>query len=305
MVPDEPTTIGWIGTGRMGLAMAERLLAAGHALQVWNRTPAKAAPLLERGARRVERPVDLAGCAVVFSMVADDASLHAVVGGEGGLLTGDRGPAILVDSSTVSAEGSSAVAARGGALGTAVLAAPVSGNPTVVRAGDLAFVVSGPRDAYERVRPLLTAIGRGAVWAGPGTEARLVKLCHNLLVAVVAQTLAEALVLAEKHGVPRRAVMDFVNDGVVGSRFTRYKTPALVDLDFTTMFTAQGQRKDLRLALDAARDVDVSMPVAAQTELAFTRLIGSGLDQGRDFATLLLLAARDAGLELEPEGQAD
>jgi 3-hydroxyisobutyrate dehydrogenase len=301
MPTDDRPDIGWIGTGRMGLAMAERLLDAGHALRVWNRTPHKAAPLAERGAHLVERPADLAGCQVVFSMVADDASLRAVTLGEEGLLTAATGPEVLVDSSTVSADVTADLAAEAAKTGTAVLAAPVSGNPTVVRSGDLAVVASGPRDAFDRVQPLLTTIGRSAVWAGPGTEARLVKLCHNILVAVIVQALAEALVLAEKHGVPRRVVMDFVNHSVLGSRFIAYKTPALAELDFTTMFTAPGQRKDLRLALDAAREADVAMPVTAQTELAFTRLIGSGLDQGRDFATLLLLAARDAGLRLQPD----
>jgi 3-hydroxyisobutyrate dehydrogenase len=296
-------TIGWIGTGRMGTAMAERLVAAGHRLQVYNRTRDKAAPLVELGASQVERPADLAGCDVVFSMVADDDSLREVTVGDGGVLAGPRGPAIFVDASTVSAAVSEEVTAAGAKVGTAVLAAPVSGNPSVVRSGDLAVVASGPRDAFDRVEPLLTTIARNAVWAGPGTESRLVKLCHNMLVAVTVQALAEAIVLAEKHGVSRQALMGFINDSVLGSRFIRSKTAALADLDFTTMFTAPGQRKDLRLALEAAREVEVAMPVTAQTELAFTRLIGSGLDQGRDFSTLLLLAARDAGLTLAPDDQ--
>jgi 3-hydroxyisobutyrate dehydrogenase len=237
----------------------------------------------------------------VFSMVADDDALRAVTIGDGGILAGPKGPGTFVDCSTVSADVSEQVTAAGDKIGTAVLAAPVSGNPSVVRSGDLAIVASGPRDAFDAVEPVLTTIARNAVWAGPGTEARLVKLCHNMLVAVIVQSLAEAIVLAEKHGVPRQALMGFINDSVLGSRFIRSKTAALADLDFTTMFTAPGQRKDLRLALEAARAVEVAMPVTAQTELALTRLIGSGLDQGRDFSTLLLLAARDAGLSLDPD----
>jgi 3-hydroxyisobutyrate dehydrogenase len=285
----------------MGTAMAGRLLDAGYDLQVWNRTPAKAMPLVERGARLAELPADLAGCDVVYSMVMDDDSLLAITTGKGGVLTGETGPAVLVDSSTVSPDVSATVAAAAATVGTAFLAAPVSGNPAVVRSGDLAIVASGPRDAFDRVEPLLLTIGRSAVWAGAAEEARLVKLCHNILVAVITQALSEALVMAEKRGVPRRAVMDFVNDSVVGSRFTRYKSAALVGLDFTTTFTAQGQRKDLRLAIQAGRDVEAAMPVVAATELAFTRLIGSGLGGGRDFGTLLLLAARDAGLSLAPD----
>jgi 3-hydroxyisobutyrate dehydrogenase len=294
-------TVGWIGAGRMGVAMATRLLDAGHDLLVWNRTKGKCTPLQERGARLAERPADLAGCRVVFIMVLDDDALLTVTTGEEGVLAAAAGPRVLVDSSTVSPEASAAVAAAAEERGTAFLAAPVSGNPTVVGSGDLAMVASGSRDAFEEVLPLLTTIGRRAVYAGAGEQARLVKLCHNVLVAVTVQALAEALVMAEKRGVSRRAVMDFINGSVLGSRFIGYKTPALVDLDFTTAFTAQGQRKDLRLALDAAREVDAAMPVVAATEQAFTRLIGSGLDAGRDFATLLLLAARDAGVRLEPD----
>jgi 3-hydroxyisobutyrate dehydrogenase len=295
---DGHTSIGWIGTGRMGLAMAERLLTAGHWLQVYNRTSEKAAPLVELGATLVGRPADLAGCDVVFSMVADDDSLREVTIGTGGILSGPKGPAIFVDSSTVSADVSEEVTSAGEKVGTAVLAAPVSGNPSVVRSGDLAIVASGPREAFDTVEPLLTTIARNVVWAGTGTQARLVKLCHNILVAVIVQALAEALVLAEKHGVPRQAVMGFMNDSVHGSRFLRSKTAALTHLDFTTAFTAPGQRKDLRLALEAARAVEVPMPVTTETEVALSRLIGSGLDDGRDFSTLILLAARDAGLSL-------
>jgi 3-hydroxyisobutyrate dehydrogenase len=290
--------IGWIGTGRMGTAMAERLLAAGHDLAVWNRTPDKAEGLVAKGAELVRRPTDLAGCQVVFTMVADDDALGDVTSGDGGVLTGGRGPAILVDSSTVSAAASDEVTAAGDLVDTAVLAAPVSGNPSVVASGDLAIVASGPREAYDAVEPLLTTIARSAVWAGPGTQARLVKLCHNVVLAVLVQSLAEALVLGQKHGVDRHALLGFLNDSVIGSRFLRSKTAALADLDFSTAFTAQGIRKDLRLALAAASEVEAPMPLTSQTELALSRLIGSGLDQGRDFATLLLQAARDAGLDL-------
>ena len=290
--------IGWIGTGRMGTAMAGRLLAAGHDLRVWNRTPQKSKALLAKGARLVGRPADLAGCEVVFTMVADDDALREVTLGRGGVLTGGDGPAILVDSSTVSAEISEEVSAAGALVGTAVLAAPVSGNPSVVASGELAIVASGPREAFEAVEPLLTTIAQSAVWAGPGSQARLVKLCHNVIVAVLVQALAEALVLGQKHGVDRHALMGFLNDSVVGSRFLRSKTAALADLDFTTAFTAKGIRKDLRLALGAASAVEAPMPLTSETELALSRLIGSGLDQGRDFATLLLQAARDAGLDL-------
>ena len=300
--PAVPARVGWVGVGRMGQAMCERLLVAGHNLTVWNRTPERAAPVVELGASVAEDPRDLLTNQAVFSMVLDDAALHDVYLGTTGLLSCDRPTdAVLVDCSTVSPAASAVVAEAALARGVAFLAAPVSGTPSVVRSGDLSLVVSGPADAYDAVAGLLTAIGPRVTYAGPGQEARVIKLCTNLLVAVTAQCLSEAAVLAEKSGVTRTALMDFINKGAVASPFTRYKTAAIVGLDFTPAFTAEGQRKDLRLALELAAEVGVSAPVTVETEHQFTRLIDSGLSDGRDFQSLLLLAASDAQVELEPQ----
>ena len=168
------------------------------------------------------------------------------------LTRGDRAPAILIDSSTVSAEASEAVRAHGERVGTALLAAPVSGNPAVVRAGRLTVVVSGPADAYESARPMLEALGRGVTYVGEGDRARLVKICHNLALGIVAQTLAEITVLAEKGGISRTDFLAFFNDSVMGSMFSRYKTPALVTLDYTPTFTPTLLLKDFDLGLEAA-----------------------------------------------------
>lgn len=296
-------SIGWIGAGRMGCAMAARLLGAGATVKVWNRTAAKAAPLAKLGAKIVDSPTDLAGCDVVFTMVAGPDSFLDVTTGTGGVLTHpDKTPGVLIDCTTISAEASAEVRRAAAVRGTAMLDAPVSGNAKVVDAGKLSIVVSGDRAAFERVRPLLDALGRGVSYVGEGERARIVKICHNVLLGVVAQSLAEITVLAEKNGIPRRAFHAFLNDSVMGSVFTRYKAPAYVNLDFTPTFTSSLLRKDLDLGLAAARAAEVPMPLAAQAREIVQGLIGQGYGEV-DFGALLLVAAKAAGLELAPDDE--
>ena len=185
--------------------------------------------------------------------------------------------------------------------GTAFVCAPVSGHPSVVRSGNLIFAVSGPPAAVAVATPLLRDIGRGVHVVGAAHEARVVKLGTNLVLAVLAQALAEALVLGQSHGVRRAALMEFINDSAIGSPFTRYKTDAFVRLDLEPAFTPEGQHKDLRLALQLGAEHEVPMPVSSATEVEFSRLVASGLGEGLDFASLILLAARDAGIAIEPE----
>jgi 3-hydroxyisobutyrate dehydrogenase len=293
--------IGWIGAGRMGSAMVGRLLEAGYDVTVWNRTRAKCEPLEQLGASVAQAPAELAGCDIVFTMVAGSEDLKDVTIGEGGVLTaGDRAPAILVDSSTVSAEASEAVRARCADTGTALLAAPVSGNPRVVRAGLLTLVVSGPPEAFEAARPMLESLGRGVTYVGEGDRARLVKICHNLMLGVVAQTLAEITVLAEKGGISRTDFLSFLNDSVMGSMFSRYKTPALVTLDYTPMFTPVLLLKDFDLGLQAAGDLGVSVPVVERVRALVAALLEEGYADV-DFSAMLSVQAKASGLELEPE----
>jgi 3-hydroxyisobutyrate dehydrogenase len=292
--------LGWIGTGRMGHAMAARLLAAGQDVHVWNRTRSKAEDLASTGGTIVDSVGDLAGREVVFTMVAADDDLLAVTLGPNGLLVQAAAPRYLVDCSTVSADTSEQVRQAAAARGTTLLAAPVSGNAKVVKAGRLSIAVSGPRDAYDEIEPLLALIGYSVTYVGEDDVARLVKLAHNVFLGVVTQSLAEIIVLAERGGVPRAAFLDFLNDSVLGSVFTRYKSPALVNLDYTPTFTPILLRKDFDLALAAARQMDVPMPVASLT----AQLVQASVSSGRvdeDFAILLDLQAASAGLELKPE----
>jgi 3-hydroxyisobutyrate dehydrogenase len=293
-------TVGWIGTGRMGYQLALRLLNAGYDLAVWNRTRAKAEPLAAHGAKIADSPAGLAGRDVVFIMVAADKDLDAVVSGPGGLLSGSSRPKVVVDSSTVSTEASARVRAVVEDAGAQFLAAPVSGNPKVIASGKLTVAVSGPRAVFEEVQPLLATWGRGMTYVGEGEVARLVKIAHNVFLGVVIESLAEITVLAEQGGVSRAAFLEFLNDSVLGSTFTRYKSPALVNLDFHPTFTSALLRKDLQLGLSAGRELGVPMPLAAAADMLVAEAVGAGY-QDDDFATVVLEQARRSGFRIEPE----
>jgi 3-hydroxyisobutyrate dehydrogenase len=293
--------LGWIGVGRMGYPMAERLARAGADVSVYNRTRAKAQPLAKAGAALVDRPADLADRDIVFTMIAGSDDLKQVTVGKDGVLTSPgKAPRILIDCSTVSEESSAEVRTAAAKLGTQMLAAPVSGNGKVVKAGKLSLVVSGPRDAYETALPYLERLGQGVSYVGDGELARMVKICHNVFLGILIQGLVEVTVLAQKGGVPRHAFLDFINKSVLGSTFTRYKTPALVNLDFAPTFTPVLLRKDLDLGLAAARKAGAPMAVTALVREILQGLIGQGFVD-EDFATLLVQQARAAGMPLEPE----
>ena len=292
--------IGWIGTGRMGYAMVSRLLNAGLNVRVYNRTRSKAEPLAAYGAEIVDTISELATCDIVFAMVSESSDLIQVTIGEGGVLTQQLTPKIIVDCSTVSAEASEEVRIAATARGTKYLVAPVSGNGKVVKAGKLTMVASGPKDVFDEVEPILLHIVKAATYAGEGDLARLVKLAHNIFLGVVTQSLAEITVFAEKAGVPRSAFLAFLNDSVMGSVFTRYKTPAFVNLDMTPTFTPVLLRKDFDLGLAAARALQVPMPLASASHQIVQQAVGRGHVE-TDFAVLLLEQAAASGMILKSE----
>jgi 3-hydroxyisobutyrate dehydrogenase len=299
---EDARRLGWLGTGRMGVEMARRLLAAGCDLAVYNRTSAKAEPLVRLGAKPAASAAELATREIVFITVGSSDDLINAVIGSGGVMSGPDGavPRVLVDCSTVSAEASALVRVEAAERGTAFLAAPVMGNPKVVRAGKMTAAVSGPREAFDMAEPYLTMLGRGVTYVGEGELARTVKLCHNLFLGVVAQSLAEVTILAEKSGISRQAFLSCLNKSVMGSLFTGYKTPAYVNLDFEATFTASLLRKDFDLGLAAAREREVPMPVAASAYQLIQSLVGRGYGEA-DFAALLLQQADSAGLSLVSE----
>jgi len=292
--------LGWLGTGRMGSALVVRLLAQDCDVTVYNRTKAKTEPLAARGAKVAERAADLGAADIVFVTVGTSQDLIDALLGPDALMDGPSAPAIVVDCSTVSAEASQHVRQRLHARGTALLAAPVMGNPKVARAGRLTLAVSGPKAAFEQAGPYLDLLGAGATYVGEGELARIVKLCHNLFLGVVTQSLAEVTVLAEKYGISRAALLTCLNKSVLGSAFSRYKTPALVNLDFHPTFTATLLRKDFDLGLAAARELEVPLPVAALVHQLVQSLVGYGYGD-EDFAALLQLQAQSACLTLVSE----
>jgi 3-hydroxyisobutyrate dehydrogenase len=305
--------IGWIGIGRMGFPMAERLLKAGLKVAIWNRTRAKAEPLAGAGGRIVGQPTDLADVDVLFSIVSTGKDLEEVLFGANGVVTGRNGklPAIVVDCSTIGVEESAAIRRRLSEHGVAFVCAPVSGNAKVIKAGRLSAVVSGPEAACKTVMPLIEAFApQGVSYVGEGELARICKIAHNVMLGVVIENLIEITLLTNKMGVPRHAFLAFLNNSVMGSMFTRYKSPALVNLDWTTTFTPELLRKDLDLGLELGREQDVPMPVtAAAREMLQTHFGTATLKTDpegylqKDFAALAETMALMAGMKLTSENK--
>ena len=295
--------IGWIGAGRMGFEMARRLAKGGCDISVWNRTRAKADPLAKDGAKIIDNLKDLAGCDIVFCMVSTYDDVKEVIAGPKGLLSGSAKPGMVVECSSISLDGSADLRKLLSAKGIELLSAPVSGNAKVIKAGKLTFVVSGPKAAYDAAAPYLAMMGQGSSYVGEGELSRIVKICHNVMLGVVTQCMAEITVLAEKAGVPRHAFLDFLNKSVMGSTFTRYKAPAFVNLDFHVTFTPYLLRKDLDLGLEAGRKFEVPMPLASLTRDMIQSMMGKGMTE-EDFSALLVQQAQASGLKLKAENVA-
>ena len=305
--------IGWIGMGRMGYPMAERLLKAGYDVSVWNRTRAKAEPLTKVGGKVVDNLSDLKDVDVLFSIVSTGKDLEQVYFGKNSV-TGHGGkvPKIFVDCSTIAVE-EFRLDPRPPASSSAAefVAAPVTGNAKVIKAGKLSAVLSGSEAAAKTVTPMMEVIApQGVSYVGEGELARICKIAHNVMLGVVIENLIEITLLANKMGVPRHAFLAFMNNGVMGSMFTRYKSPALVNLDWTTTFTPELLRKDLDLGLELGREWDVPMPVTAATREVLQSHFGAATLKSnpdeylqKDFAALMETMALAAGMKLESENK--
>jgi len=305
--------IGWIGMGRMGFPMAERLIAAGYDVSVWNRTRAKAEPLGQQGGKVVASLTDLADREIVFSIVSTGKDLKEVYYGPNGVLSGKNGkvPPIFVDCSTISVEDSADIRKKLKEAGAEFIAAPVSGNAKVIKAGKLSAVASGAEPAFRKVEDMIKAFApSGVSYVGEGELARICKIAHNVMLGVVIENLMEITLLANKMGIPRHAFLAFMNNSVMGSMFTRYKAPALVNLDWTTTFTPELLRKDIDLGLALGRQHDVPMPVTAAAREVLQGHFGAATLQKdpqeylqKDFAALLETMALAAGMKLESENK--
>jgi 3-hydroxyisobutyrate dehydrogenase-like beta-hydroxyacid dehydrogenase len=292
-------TLGWVGLGAMGSRMARRLIDAGHPVVGWNRTPDKARAVAGLAVAATPRAVAEASD-VVFTMVTDDAALRAVALGRDGLLGGLRAGATLVDMSTVSPavvqEIGAAVAARGGAM----LDAPVSGSTSTIEQGQASIVVGGDPAALERVRPYLTAIGPTVTHVGPLGLAKTMKVATNLGLAVQMLAFAEAVLLAEKSGIPRATAVEALLRSVIASPMVKYRGPYVVGaMPREAWFSVPMIQKDLQLALDQGHAVGVPLPTTALTQQWLTMAGALGLGQ-RDFATLFDVLAGLAGVPPSP-----
>jgi 3-hydroxyisobutyrate dehydrogenase-like beta-hydroxyacid dehydrogenase len=284
-----------IGLGNMGTAFAERVLDGGYDLLVYNRTAAKADPLAARGAAVADTVVELAERVdVVLASLPNDEALESVAEEVVGAMRPDG---VLVDLSTVSPGASARVAGLADEASVAYLRAPVSGNPTVVRAGNLSFIVSGPREALDKVEQVLKAIGPTVHYVGAGEQARIVKLALNLMIAGLAQLMSEALVLAEASDVSRRDLLETMGNSAVGAPFVKYKTEPLLHDDFSATFTTALMEKDIDLILDAAKQAGLELPVAQELKSLLRATAEAGYADD-DFMALYL-RQRSASLDQE------
>jgi 3-hydroxyisobutyrate dehydrogenase len=309
---DNKPKIGWIGAGRMGTPMAERLIEAGYDVTIWNRTRAKAEPLAKAGGKLVDHLSELKNVDVLFSIVATGKDVQEVLYGKNGVCSqGGKAPPTVVDCSTIAVEESAAIREKLKQLGSNFVAAPVSGNAKVIKAGKLSAVVSGEEATCKSVMPLIEVFApRGVSYVGGGELARVCKIAHNVMLGVIIENLIEMTLLTNKMGVPRHAWLAFLNNSAMGSMFTAYKSPALVNLDWTTTFTPELLRKDLDLGLELGRDIDVPLPVTAAAREVLQSHFGAATLQKnpeeylqKDFAALAETMALAAGMKLESENK--
>ncbi|MET8412508.1 NAD(P)-dependent oxidoreductase [Streptomyces sp. NPDC005195] len=289
--------ISVLGLGQMGSAIAERLISAGHEVSVWNRSKGRADALVAKGATELAAPSDAwSRSEVCITMVADSQALADVaLARDGGLAHAAAGRGrTLIDMSTVSAEISSDVAAAAEAGGVRYLRAPVSGNPGVVRAGNLTVIASGEDAVFTSVESLLRDIGPHVFYVGEGDAARVIKLALNLMVAGTAELLAECVALAEGHGVRRDKLLEVVGASAVASPLVKYKIGPLLADDYTSTFSARLMRKDLDLALESAAAGGVPLPVTGVVQQLLQACISTGLGD-LDFMALLVRLQREAG----------
>jgi 3-hydroxyisobutyrate dehydrogenase-like beta-hydroxyacid dehydrogenase len=289
--------LGFIGLGVMGSRMAKRLLDAGHTVTGYNRTRSKAQWLLDLGMQWGDTPAAVARAVdVVFSMVAHTAALQAVTGGADGVVAGLRPGSIFVDMSTVSPTVSRTVAAQLAAIEAHMLDAPVSGSVTTLEEGKLSIMVGGDRVTYERVLPILQDIGPKVTYVGANGLAAAMKIATNLSLAVQMLAFSEGVLLAEKSGIARETAVEVLLNSVIASPMVKYRGPFVLGSPEEALFDVNMMQKDLLLALEMGRELDVPLPTTAVTNEMLTAARGMGLAQ-QDFAVVFEVLARMAGLK--------
>jgi 3-hydroxyisobutyrate dehydrogenase-like beta-hydroxyacid dehydrogenase len=293
------TTIGWIGLGKMGLPIATRLAAAGHAVTGYDRDQDRIDAAGQGGVTAAATLGAAAAGDIVFTSIPDDKALRGLALGPDGLIASMQPGAILAETSTVSPEASAEVARAAQTRGVAYLRLPVSGNASIAHTGNLTCFVSGPQTAFEAIRPVLADFTRAQKYLGAGEEARYAKLAVNLMIAVSAAMMGESIVLARKGGLAWGDILDVLTESAVASPMVKYKAVHLAERDFSSTFSCRQMAKDLDLIVGAGHATEVSMPLAAQTRETYGALIGRGLGE-EDFISTVRLSEWLAGLD-EPE----
>jgi 3-hydroxyisobutyrate dehydrogenase-like beta-hydroxyacid dehydrogenase len=258
--------LGYVGLGVMGTAITRRLLDAGHTVTVWNRTREKAEPLLEAGARSADSPREVAEQSeVVFTMVTNTAAVQAVTEGPDGILAGLAPGKVYVDMSTASPANTRALAEKVAAVGAEMLDAPVSGTSITIEQGKASVMVGGDEDAFERVKPVFEAIGPKVFHIGPSGSAVTLKIAINLQLAVQMLAFGEGVLLAEKSGIARERVVEVMLASVIASPMVAYRGPLVLGHPDEVWFDCHMMQKDMNLALELGREVEVPLPTTAIT----------------------------------------
>ncbi|MDH3444714.1 MAG: NAD(P)-dependent oxidoreductase [Deltaproteobacteria bacterium] len=290
--------LSFVGLGVMGSRMVERLLKAGHKVTGYNRTEAKARSLMDAGMKWAATPRAAAEAGdVILSMVTDTEALLAVTGGTEGILEGLSPGKIFVDMSTVSPAASRALAERVAKTGAQMLDAPVSGSVVTLEEGKLSIMVGGRREVFEKALPLLEAIGPKVTHVGGNGLAVCMKIATNLSLAVQMLAFSEGVLLAEKGGIPRETAVEVLLNSVVASPMVKYRGPFVLQMPDEAWFDVNMMQKDLLLALEMGRRLDVPLPATAVTNQMLTAARGLGLDK-KDFAVLFEVLAKLSGVEI-------
>lgn len=289
--------VGYVGLGVMGSSIVRRLLAAGHDVTVWNRTREKAGPLLEAGARWASSPREAAERSdVVFTMVTNTAAVRAVTEGPDGIIAGLVPGKVYVDMSTASPANTRDLAARVAEAGAQMLDAPVSGTSITVDQGKASIMVGGDEDTFERVKPILDAIGPKVFHLGPSGSAVTIKIAINLSLAVQMLAFSEGVLLAEKSGIPRERVVEVMLASVIASPMVAYRGPLVLGHPDEVWFDCHMMQKDMNLALELGRELEVPLPTTAVTNELLTAANGMGVGE-KDFAVLFDVLAAMSGVK--------
>ena len=291
--------LGFVGLGVMGSGVARRLLDAGHTVTVWNRTREKAEPLLAAGAHWADSPRAVAERSeIVFTMVTNTAAVKALTDGPNGILAGLAPGKVYVDMSTASPANTRALAEQIAAIGAQMLDAPVSGSVITLEEGKLTIMVGGDAETFERVKPVLEAIGPRVFHLGPNGTAVTMKIAINLSLAVQMLAFSEGVLLAEKTGIARERVVEVMLASVIASPMIAYRGPFVLEHPDTAWFDSRMMQKDMNLALELGRELEVPLPTTAVTNEFLTAANAMGIGD-KDFAALFDVLASMCGVKTE------